>query len=83
MISMALTGAYSLMDNAYFPEYGGSREDIAHIAVKTNANAVANDLAQFQRSIDVEDVLKIPTVSIRSASMAARRWATAGAPPSR
>jgi acetyl-CoA C-acetyltransferase len=56
-------GAYSLMANRYFEEFGGDREDLAHIAVKNHANAVENDLAQFQRAIDVEDVLEAPTVS--------------------
>ena len=56
-------GAYSLMANRYFHEYGGDREDLAHVAVKNHANAVENDLAQFQKAIDVEDVLEAPTVS--------------------
>lgn len=55
-------GAYSLMANRYFHEYGGTREDLAHIAVKNHANAVENELAQFQRSIDIEDVLTAPTI---------------------
>jgi acetyl-CoA C-acetyltransferase len=55
-------GAYSLMANRYFHEHGGGREDLAHVAVKNHANAVDNDLAQFQRAIDVEDVLEAPTV---------------------
>ena len=56
-------GAYSLMANRYFHEFGGDREDLAHVAVKNHDNAVENDLAQFQRAIDVEDVLGAPTVS--------------------
>lgn len=56
-------GAYSLMANRYFHEFGGSREDLAHIAVKNHANAVENDLAQFNSTIDVDDVLEAPTVS--------------------
>jgi acetyl-CoA C-acetyltransferase len=55
-------GAYSLMANRYFHEYGGSREDLAHIAVKNHQNAVDNDLAQFQMAIDVDDVLEATTV---------------------
>jgi len=55
-------GAYSLMANRYFHEHGGDREDLAHIAVKNHANAVENELAQFQRAIDVDDVLEAPTV---------------------
>jgi acetyl-CoA C-acetyltransferase len=56
-------GAYSLMANAYFDQYGGTREDLAHVAVKNHANAVENDLAQFQKAIEVDDVLKAPVVS--------------------
>ena len=56
-------GAYSLMANRYFHEFGGTREDLAAIAVKNHENAVENDLAQFQMAIDVEDVLEAPTVS--------------------
>ncbi|MFO7925247.1 thiolase domain-containing protein [Natronomonas sp.] len=56
-------GAYSLMANSYFEQFGGTREDLAHIAVKNHANAVENDLAQFQMAIDVEDVLTAPDIS--------------------
>jgi acetyl-CoA C-acetyltransferase len=56
-------GAYSLMANAYFDRYGGSREDLAHVAVKNHEHALENDLAQFQMAIDVDDVLEAPTVS--------------------
>jgi acetyl-CoA C-acetyltransferase len=55
-------GAYSLMANRYFEEHGGGREDLAHIAVKNHANAEENELAQFQRAIDIDDVLEAPTV---------------------
>jgi acetyl-CoA C-acetyltransferase len=59
---MTFPGAYSLMSNRYFHEYGGTREDLAHIAVKNHDHAVENELAQFQRAIDVEDVLTAPDV---------------------
>jgi acetyl-CoA C-acetyltransferase len=59
---MTFPGAYALMTQAYFEQYGGTREDLAHIAVKNHANAVENDLAQFQRAIDLEDALGAPTV---------------------
>ena len=55
-------GAYSLMANRYFHEYGGTREDLAHIAIKNHDNALENELAQFQRAIDMDDVLTAPTV---------------------
>ena len=55
-------GAYSLMANRYFHEHGGSREDLAEVAVKNHDHAVENDLAQFQMEIDVDKVLEAPTV---------------------
>ena len=56
-------GAYSLMANSYFDEFGGTREDLAHVAVKNHQNALENDLAQFQMEIDIDDVLEAPAVS--------------------
>lgn len=60
---MTFPGAYALMARAYFETYGGSREDLAHIAVKNHANALDNDHAQYQREISVEDVLDAPPVA--------------------
>ena len=59
---MTFPGAYSLMASRYFHEHGGGREDLAEVAVKNHDNAVENELAQFQRSITVEDVLDAPMV---------------------
>jgi acetyl-CoA C-acetyltransferase len=56
-------GAYALMERAYFQRFGGSREDLAHVAVKNHDNALENDTAQYQSAITVEDVLEAPTVS--------------------
>ncbi|MDS0477835.1 beta-ketoacyl synthase N-terminal-like domain-containing protein [Natrinema sp. 1APR25-10V2] len=56
-------GAYALMAQAYFDEFGGEREDLAHIAVKNHANALTNDKAQYQSAIEVSDVLEAPPVS--------------------
>ncbi len=56
-------GAYALMAQAYFDEFGGEREDLAHIAVKNHANALNNDKAQYQSAIEVSDVLEAPPVS--------------------
>ncbi|MFB6267919.1 MAG: thiolase domain-containing protein [Halodesulfurarchaeum sp.] len=60
---MTFPGAYALMEDAYFEEYGGSREDLAHIAVKNHENALGNEYAQFQREITVEDALEAPPVA--------------------
>jgi len=56
-------GAYSLVANRYFEEFGGSREDLAHVAVKNHDHALDNDLAQYQRPLDIEDVLTAPSIS--------------------
>ncbi|WP_254529197.1 thiolase C-terminal domain-containing protein [Natrinema gelatinilyticum] len=60
---MTFPGAYALMAQAYFDEFGGEHEDLAHVAVKNHANALTNDKAQYQRAIEVSDVLEAPPVS--------------------
>lgn len=60
---MSFPGAYALMAQAYFSEYGGEHEDLAHIAVKNHENALENEHAQYQRAITVEDVLEAPPVA--------------------
>ena len=56
-------GAYALMARAYFERYGGTREDLAAIAVKNHDNALPNEHAQFQREITVEEALDAPTIA--------------------
>jgi len=60
---MTFPGAYALMARAYFEQYGGSREDLAHIAVKNHYNALENEYAQYRREISTEDVLDAPPVA--------------------
>ncbi|MFC6906187.1 thiolase domain-containing protein [Halalkalicoccus tibetensis] len=60
---MNFPGAYALMAQAYFDEYGGDREDLAHIAVKNHENALENESAQYRTAISVEDVLEAPPVA--------------------
>jgi acetyl-CoA acetyltransferase len=60
---MTFPGAYALMARAYFEQYGGSREDLAHIAVKNHYNALENEYAQYRREISPEDVLDAPPVA--------------------
>jgi len=60
---MTFPGAYALMAQAYFDEYGGDREDLAHVAVKNHEHALGNELAQYQQRIDVADVLEAPPVA--------------------
>jgi acetyl-CoA C-acetyltransferase/acetyl-CoA acyltransferase len=56
-------GAYAMMANAYFEQFGGTREDLAHVAVKNHENAVGNDHAQYQREISVEEAMDSPPVA--------------------
>jgi acetyl-CoA C-acetyltransferase len=56
-------GAYALMARAYFEEFGGTRADLAAVAVKNHRNALGNDKAQFQKEISTTDVLEAPTVA--------------------
>ncbi|APE95648.1 thiolase domain-containing protein [Halodesulfurarchaeum formicicum] len=60
---MTFPGAYALMEDAYFEEHGGTREDLAHIAVKNHQNALGNEYAQFQKEIDVETAMEAPPVA--------------------
>src|SRR6056297_755896 len=56
-------GAYALMARAYFDEYGGSHEDLAHIAVKNHDNALVNDHAHLRQEITVADALDAPEIA--------------------
>jgi len=60
---MTFPGAYALMARAYFREYGGSREDLAHVAAKNHDNALENEFAQYQKSISVAEAMESPPVS--------------------
>jgi len=60
---MTFPGAYALMARAYFETYGGSREDLAHIAVKNHEHALPNEYAQLQTEITVEDALEAPQIA--------------------
>jgi acetyl-CoA C-acetyltransferase len=60
---MTFPGAYALMASAYFDQYGGSREDLAHVAVKNHANALDNEYAQYQREITVAEAMDSPPVA--------------------
>ncbi len=48
---------------AYLRETDGNRRDLARVAVKNHANARSNEYAQFDKRIDVEDVLASPAVA--------------------
>lgn len=55
--------AYALMARAYFEEFSGTKEDLAHIAVKNHDNALVNDHAHLQQAITLEDHAEAPNVA--------------------
>lgn len=52
-----------LAASAYLDRYDVPREALAEVAVKNHANAASNPVAQFQKSIDADDVLSSPVVA--------------------
>ena len=64
---MTFPGAYALMARAYFREFGGTREDLAHVAVKNHDHALPNEYAQLRSAITVEDALDAQALSNRVA----------------
>lgn len=56
-------GLYALMARRHMFEYGTTEEQLAMVAVKNHHNATLNPNAQFQREIDVEDVLNSAPVA--------------------
>jgi len=60
---LTFPGAYALMARAYFDQFGGDREALAHIAVKNHRNALDNEFAHFQRAITVDAALDAPMVA--------------------
>ena len=56
-------GAYALLQRGYVEQYGGSRADLAHVAVKNHDNALDNEFAQFRQALDVETALEAPPIA--------------------
>ena len=54
---------YALIATRHMYEYGTTREQLAHVAVKNHANGALNPNAHFRRKITVEDVLNSSPVA--------------------
>ncbi len=54
---------HALLAKRHMHAYGTTREHLASVAVKNHLHAVNNPLAQFQRAIDADMVLRSPMVS--------------------
>jgi acetyl-CoA C-acetyltransferase/acetyl-CoA acyltransferase len=60
---MTLPSFAGLAAGAYLDRYDAPRRSLANVAVKNHENAVANPVAQFQKSITVDDALDSPVVA--------------------
>ncbi len=50
-------GLYAMIARRHMEEYGTTREQLAHVAVKNHANGAKNPLAQYPFEVTVEQVL--------------------------
>ncbi len=56
-------GLYALIARAYMETHGTTEEDLAWVAVKNHRHGAMNPKAQFQREIEVDDVLRSTMVA--------------------
>ncbi len=54
---------YALMARKHMEEYGTTEKQLAEVSVKNHENGAKNPLAQYQREISVEAVMKSPEVA--------------------
>jgi len=60
---VTLPALAGLVADRYLREYGGTRRDLARVAVKNHANALSNRYAHFRKEIEVSDVVESPPVA--------------------
>lgn len=56
-------GYFALMANYYLKNIGGTKDDLAEIAIKNHSHASKNPYAQFQKPIDKEKYYSSPMVA--------------------
>ncbi|MBI3190627.1 thiolase domain-containing protein [archaeon] len=56
-IGLTFAGLYALMARRHMYDFGTTQEQLASVAVLNHKNGVKNNLAQFQMTISIEDVL--------------------------
>lgn len=56
-------GLYAMIATRHMHDYGTTREELAHVAVKNHANGSLNPYAQFKRAISIENVINAPMVA--------------------
>lgn len=60
---VTLPGMAGLAADYYLRETEATRQDLAKVAIKNHENAKHNEFAQFNKSIEISDVLKSPEVA--------------------
>ena len=63
MAGATFPGVYGMMAARHMHEFGTTKEDLAHVAVKNHANGAKNPKAQFQKATTLEKVLASPMVA--------------------
>ena len=63
MAGATFPGVYGMMAARHMHEFGTTKEDLAHVAVKNHANGAKNPKAQFQKPITLEKALASPMVA--------------------
>lgn len=53
---------HAILAKRHMAEFGTTREQLAHVAVKNHAHGAKNPLAQFRSAIDADKVLRAPMV---------------------
>ncbi|MFB6170041.1 MAG: thiolase domain-containing protein [Haloarculaceae archaeon] len=56
-------GVYAQMASAHMQEYGTTREQLSHVAVKNHENGAKNPHAQLSFECSLEDAMNAPTVA--------------------
>ena len=60
---LTFPGVYALIARRHMHQYGTTREQLAMVSVKNHANAMHNPVAQYHKTITVDDVMKSSLVA--------------------
>ena len=62
-VGATFPGLYAMMARAHMQEYGTTREQLAHVAVKNHYHGSLNPRAQFRNKITIDTVINSPLVA--------------------
>ena len=63
MAGATFPGVYAMMAARHMHEFGTTREDLAHVAVKNHRHGAGNPKAQFQKPVALEKAMASPMVA--------------------